>query len=151
MSEFGGKTILLSHHQLFSAYSRIGPESAGGKRKALNPNLLRAFSEIAAKGKIAAWFWGHEHSLSIYEPFAGLERGRCIGHGAIPISTVDEIYKEVDGLDETPKLVSDTRLGSSGNIWNHGYAVLSLKGPECVAEYYELTAKGERRIYKEQF
>ncbi|NKJ71804.1 metallophosphoesterase [Rhizobium leguminosarum bv. viciae] len=150
ISEFEGKTILLSHHQLFSSFSTVGPETVLGKRSALNPNLLKAFRALADKGKIVAWFWGHEHSLSIYQPFAGLERGRCIGHGAIPVSTIDDIYRGVDGFDEAPQLIPNTRLGSTGDVWNHGYTILSLQGDSCQAAYYELTPT-QRKIFEERF
>ncbi|MBY2937188.1 metallophosphoesterase family protein [Rhizobium leguminosarum] len=58
MREFTGKTILLSHHQLFSAYSGIGPEGKYGSRDAVNPNLLKAFRELTSAGDVSAWFWG---------------------------------------------------------------------------------------------
>ncbi|MBY5533627.1 metallophosphoesterase [Rhizobium leguminosarum] len=152
MSEFKGKTILLSHHQLFSAYSKIGPNEPDGKRKAVNTNLLNAYKAIVAKGNVAAWFWGHEHSLSIYQPYAGLERGRCVGHGAIPVSIIDEIYREVEGLDTAPPLIPDTKQAATGNLWSHGYALLSLRDQACTASYYELMATGgERTIYQESF
>ena len=32
-----------------------------------------------------AWFWGHEHSMQLFEPYAGLKRGRLIGNGSTPI------------------------------------------------------------------
>ncbi|MBY3383217.1 metallophosphoesterase family protein [Rhizobium laguerreae] len=152
MSEFQGKTILLSHHQLFSAYSKIGQDDGNGKRKAVNANLLRAYEAIASKGNVAAWFWGHEHSLSIYQPFTELKRGRCIGHAAIPVNILDEIYKNVDGLDSVPNLIADTMQSTVGNLWSHGYALLSLRDQTCTASYYELTATGgERQIFHETF
>jgi len=57
MQEFNGQTILLSHHQLFSAFSAIGPEK-DGTRSPLNPKLMKTFEALAAKGKIAGWFGG---------------------------------------------------------------------------------------------
>jgi hypothetical protein len=95
IAEFEGKTILLSHHQLFSAFSPIGPAGTGA---ASNSHLLQMFGEAARLGEISAWFWGHEHSLGIYEPYAGLERGRCIGHGAVPVYATQTIYSPLEGL-----------------------------------------------------
>ena len=70
IKEFSGKTILLSHHQLFSAFSPIGKPGPNGVYSSVNPKLLTAFNamagSLAASGKISAWFWGHEHTLSIY-------------------------------------------------------------------------------------
>lgn len=150
LEEFDGQTILLSHHQLFSAFSPIGPES-GGTRSAINPNLAKSFEALSAKGKIAAWFWGHEHSLTLYEPFANLKRGRCIGHGAIPVPQSEEIYKAVSGLSEVPKIVPGTELGKGGTVWNHGFAVLSFEDRTCDASYYQMSKKRQSLVKSERF
>ena len=80
----------------------------------------------ATKG-VAAWFWGHEHTLSIYEPFAGLDRGRCLGHGAVPVSVVNKIYDPLQILMRR-QLADQSKLGSTGGVYNHGYALLSSTG-----------------------
>src|SRR6185436_8347093 len=72
----GRRTILLSHHQLFSAFSPIGPKDNGDR--STNPRLLAQFADVLPE--VDAWLWGHEHNLEIYGPYAGLSRGRCIGH-----------------------------------------------------------------------
>jgi hypothetical protein len=136
IKEFPGKTILLSHHQLFSAYSAIAP-AANGKRSAINPRLYDDFKTMAQQGKISAWFWGHEHTLSIYEPFAGLERGRCVGHGAVPTSIIDRIYEPLADLSETPSAKPETELGKVGNVYAHGFAMLNFESGECGAAYYQ--------------
>lgn len=151
IKEFPGRTVLLSHHQLFSAFSPIGAANAQGKRSAVNPLLLKAFQQMTATKGIAAWFWGHEHTLSIYQPFAGLERGRCVGHGAVPVSVIDEIYKPLPELESAPLLVDQTRLSSHGGVYTHGYAVLSFEGGTCSAEYYQATDRGRELIYREAF
>lgn len=151
IQEFGGSTILLSHHQLFSAFSPIGPANDSGKRSATNPLLLKAFEQALASKRIAAWFWGHEHTLSIYEPFAGLERGRCVGHGAIPVSVVDEIYRPIANLEEAPSLVEKTQLATRGGVYTHGYALLMFDGNQCRAEYYQATNRGRDLVHQESF
>ncbi|WP_230646753.1 metallophosphoesterase [Bradyrhizobium sp. Leaf401] len=151
IKEFSGRTILLSHHQLFSAFSSIGAADSQGKRLAVNPLLLKAFQQMTATKGVAAWFWGHEHTLSIYQPFAGLKRGRCVGHGAVPVSVIDEIYKPLAELESAPLLVDQTRLSSRGGAYTHGYAVLSFEDDKCRAEYYQ-TADGARQlVYREAF
>lgn len=149
--EFSGGTILLSHHQLFSAYSPIGPTAADGRRSAVNPRLLTAFEQMMAVKEIAAWFWGHEHTLSIYQPFAGLARGRCLGHGAVPVSVIDEIYKPLADLVDTPVIAAPARLGTTGGVYNHGYALLTFKGAECRVDYVQMTNKGREVICAESF
>lgn len=136
VAEFSGKTILLSHHQLFSAFSSIGKAATG---IATNPHLLSFFSEAVSLGKIPAWFWGHEHSLCIYEPYAGLERGRCIGHGAVPVLSDEKIYSPVDGLERPPRIKTGTQLGLNGSVFAHGFTILTLGGRTATtqADYYQ--------------
>ncbi len=35
-------------------------------------------------GDVAVWYWGHEHSLQFFKPYAGLKAGRLIGNGSVP-------------------------------------------------------------------
>jgi hypothetical protein len=135
--EFPGRTILLSHHQLFSAYSPIGPAAQDGSREATNPRLLEAFTQLTTNGRIAGWFWGHEHTLSIYKAFAGLERGRCLGHGGVPVSLADDVYKLVEGLALVPEVVDDGKLGAQGGVYAHGFAILDLDVESAKATYFE--------------
>jgi hypothetical protein len=151
INEFPGRTILLSHHQLFSAFSPIGPADVQGTQSAVNPRLLSAFQQMTEVKGVAAWFWGHEHTLSIYKPFAGLERGRCLGHGAVPVSVIDKIYDPVANLDETPALLDQSKLGTTGGVYNHGYALLSFEGNLCRAQYYQAANNGRALIFDESF
>ena len=74
LEKFAGSTILLSHHQLFSANSEINK----GARPYVNESLLATFSPYF--DKVAAWFWGHEHNFVLFEDGQhGLKRGRLIG------------------------------------------------------------------------
>lgn len=148
IKEFSGRTILLSHHQLFSAYSTINAVQSG-KRPAVNANLADAFKKMAQLGNISAWFWGHEHTLSIYNPFAGLKRGRCLGHGAVPTSIVDKIYEPLADLVETPT-VKATRLAQVGGVYAHGFAELKLAGDVCEAAYYENNNGRKALMFEEQ-
>ncbi|TIP72032.1 MAG: metallophosphoesterase [Mesorhizobium sp.] len=149
--EFPGRTILLSHHPLFSAFSAIGAPGADGKRTAVNRKLLTAFERLSAEKAIAAWFWGHEHNLAIYNPFAGLARGRCVGHGAVPVSVLDQIYEPVGDLGDTPTIIPGTELGKGPGVYNHGYAMLAFRGKACRAEYFEVAGGKKNLIFGEDF
>jgi hypothetical protein len=151
LKEFPGRTILLSHHQLFSAFSPIGKADTNGRRLATNPHLLKAFRSMSALGRISAWFWGHEHTLSIYDPFSGLERGRCLGHGAVPVSILDKIYAPLPELDEIPTTIANTHLREQGSVYAHGYAVLAFRANACSAEYYQVVEGQAALIYSERF
>jgi hypothetical protein len=148
--EFKGKTILLSHHPLFSAFSPINAAGPDGARSAHNGNLLSAYRSIAAEGDIACWFWGHEHSLAIYAPFDGLERGRCIGHGGVPVFTSEDIYAPVKGLVHTPAVLEGTKLSQDGSVWAHGFAFLRLgQAGATQAEYFQDVAGEASLVFRE--
>ena len=141
----GGKTVLLSHHQLFSAFSGIGKLSDKPlNESASNPKLLASWKAFAVAGNVAAWFWGHEHNLCVYQPYHDLTRGRCIGHGAIPVLLEQKPYEPLRGLFDPPVLVPDPKdpsqpfqLGVDGGAYRHGYVLLRLEGAGR-AEYYEV-------------
>lgn len=152
-----GKTILLSHHQLFSPFSYIGgdtPKPAG--QEAYNPKLLATFEGEIAAGNVAAWFWGHEHNLGIYQPYGSLERGRCIGHAAIPVYETEEPY-QVDARIPNPPLLVDGPDGrplelplNQDGVYGHGYVILRLDGANGSAEaaYYD-SGNGSDPVYTE--
>jgi hypothetical protein len=147
--EFSGRTILASHHQLFSAFSQIGKPSPDGKLFAHNPNLLALLRKLQAAGDIAAWYWGHEHNLCIYGSYLGLDRGRCVGHGAIPIFAEEKPYKVPKGLSDYPELVKATKLRVQDGAYEHGFAMINLgkSGQKTRAEYF--TERGS--MYAEEF
>jgi hypothetical protein len=141
-SQGGGRTILLSHHQLFSAFDAIG-------KQAINSRLQESwekFQEAAGDQGIAAWFWGHEHNLCVYEPFAGLDKGRCIGHGAIPAFLDPSPYSPIANIESLPTLVGDPgnpgkrlELAYAGPVYDHGFVMLELDDEKRTAKasYYQ--------------
>lgn len=121
----GRKTILLSHHQLFSAYDEIGKQPINGK-------LLSQLQEVLPK--ITAWFWGHEHDLVIYKRFLGV-LGRCIGHGAFPVSST-ELKAPNPNVPIDPVMLAKDKHG----FFVHGYATVELDGPDATVNYYQYDA-----------
>jgi hypothetical protein len=117
------KSILLSHHQPFSAYEAI-------KGQAINPDLLGVLAPVL--GQVNTWFWGHEHNFVVYQPYQGI-RGRCIGHGAIPVAYPDETPQLRFG--DVPRV--EVALGNRAGFYNHGYALLTLDGPNGHVAYYQ--------------
>ncbi len=127
------RTILLSHHQLFTAYEDIDGEEIN----------LRLHPQVAGwLPKVALWLWGHEHNFVIYGPFAGLARGRCLGHAAFPVA-VNEIPAS-PLFSNVPVTRSDASrksivLGSISGLYNHGYAIIDLDGPAATVSYFQDT------------
>jgi hypothetical protein len=139
IAEFTGKTILLSHHPLFSAFSKIGPADPDGVLCPHNHKLAESFERFskAAKQPIAAWFWGHEHNLYVYESYLGLERGRCIGHGAVPVFGSEFTYSPHPGISNPPALAK-VQLDLADKIYTHGFTIIKLADGETgTVEYYE--------------
>jgi hypothetical protein len=127
----GRKTVLLSHHQLFSAYEPIGGE-------AVNQNLLGTFQDLL--GEVAIWFWGHEHRLDIYAPYLGLQRGRCIGSSAIPVFVENGYFDpkfDVPLLPAPNDAGQPIRSGDDGTTYDHAYAIMQLDGERASVAYYQ--------------
>jgi hypothetical protein len=153
----GGKTILLSHHQLFSAFGYIGaPDTKPAGSEAYNTKLLKTFGAQMDAGRVAAWFWGHEHNMAIYQPYGSLERGRCIGHAAIPVYETNAPYARNQRIPQPPELVEgpegrplELSLDKEG-VYGHGYAILRLDGAARTAEasYYVLS-EGKDPVFTE--
>ena len=141
----GRRTVLLSHHQLFSAFSAIGPEDNGDR--SMNTLLHSQFGDVL--DQVDAWLWGHEHNLEIYGPYAGLAKGRCIGCSAVPVFLTQEPYKSRVG-DKIPLLANPkvpgvpVMLGTTGEVYNHGYVILKLDDASRTARvsYYQDTEDG---------
>jgi hypothetical protein len=118
------KTILLSHHQLFSADEKFEGQS-------FNIPLYKQI--VSVLGNVDLWLWGHEHNLVVYEPYMNLRRGRCIGCGAFPVGK-EELPSVHVNADVPLKGVS---LGEHGDFYQHGYAIIKLDGPTASAAYFQ--------------
>ena len=127
------KTVLLSHHQLFTRYSNIvDPPPAGKPGMAVNPKLQQQLSDVLPQ--VALWLWGHEHDLVVYEKQMNV-LARCLGHGAFPVlaSAPPKVqHPEIPANDAI-------RPTANGNFFCHGYAIMELQGANATVSYYEDT------------
>ena len=100
LDRFSGTTVLLSHHQLFSAHEKLG-ETA---KPYLNEILDMTFRDYY--DRIAAWYWGHEHNFVVFEEGqCGLRKGRLIGCSA---------YEKTQGED--PYAVNFAQVAYAANM-----------------------------------
>ena len=114
LENFQGNTILLSHHQLFSATAEINGSTDPGSDY-LNDFLLAYFRPYFSK--VAAWFWGHEHSLGIYEDgLYGLPKGRLVGNSGYEEAQSENAYASNNPL--APYATPLVEVGSTGVEWN---------------------------------
>jgi hypothetical protein len=137
------KTVLLSHHQLFSPFGSVG--SINGQGYAYNPNLRATFQAVMSR--ITLWFWGHEHTLAIFDPYMGLQRGRCIGASAVPVFTDQQSYSNAGGLETygglpLPTWKTNCQLGSTDGDYNNCFAMMTLTGTSATVDYYQVPILG---------
>lgn len=149
----GRKTIVLSHHQLFTAFGGGIGQGPAGKPLAYNPNLFSVFRPFL--GNIALWLWGHEHNFEFFNPYIGLNKGRCVGASAIPNLKDQNPY----GLIQNPDLQGQAGLPTLAlgmlelginpdGVYFHNYAIVTLRGPDSEfvdskIEYYELDSPNQ--------
>jgi len=143
LANFAGRTILLSHHQLYSALDVCGvaPKQPDDfRREWINTGLWRQFGP-AFGDRVAAWIWGHEHNLEVFqdgyrpvdwpttreaaEVFKTLPKGRCAGHSAIPVAIGEGPYVQKYPV---PLVRPDVKLDITGGWYNHGFQLLELAG-----------------------
>jgi predicted phosphodiesterase len=133
----GRKTVLLSHHQLFTAYTEEEIES-----KPVNPKLLPQVQDVLAD--IDVWFWGHEHNLVIFDEYLGV-LARCIGHAAFPVPITQPLTRNSVPVKLT--LVADPKEA----FFPHGYVMIQLDGKSATATYwqYDFETDNETQIFGE--
>lgn len=134
LQAFPGRTVLLSHHPLFSAHRRLNGTRSGQPQPNLNSALYNSVHPYL--DRIAVWMWGHEHSLAIYqEGVHGVARARLIGCSAFETETEDDPY-EVRYAD-APFREPVVRLAIEHGWYDHGFAIITLTGTGATAGYYQ--------------
>ncbi len=157
LQNFGGATIMLSHHQLFSANSAInGKLSAYHDIAYFDPFIYSAVWDYLPT-KIAGWLWGHEHNFVMYENNSfGLSKGRLLGNSAYEEFVSSDSYKinypEVAYLVPEPQY-DQYKLGTTADsngvtYYNHGYGIIDFgtrKSPTDQVEvsYYQFPSWGD--------
>lgn len=154
----GRQTVVLSHHQLFTGFGDGVGQLTANRPLAYNPKLYAAFQPFLAD--IALWLWGHEHNFEVFEPYLGLNKGRCIGAAAIPVLEEQNPYgpigsPDLQGQAALPALDPDVvELSLNGDkVYYHNYAILTLRETSGGAlpsriDYYELDSsnRGESEL-----
>jgi Calcineurin-like phosphoesterase len=120
----GQNVVLLSHHQLFTAFGHMdGPQIADKLGPFLRDHPVRV------------WFWGHEHRCTVYRPAPEVEHARCIGNGGVPsYATGSDAMKRPDMVDFD--FEEDIGPAPDGHRWRaFAFVCLEFDGAELRAEY----------------
>ncbi len=129
---FAGRTLLFSHHQLFSAHSALNGPRSGRSRPNFNDDLYGAVAMHL--DRIALWMWGHEHSLAVYQDgLCGLEKCRLVGCSAFEMGAGDDPYRVA--FDDVPHRKPAVQLSMVDGLYCHGLAVIDLG--QASVEYYQ--------------
>lgn len=112
------KLVLMTHHQPFSSFEKDCVE----------------LHRLLARNTLAAWFWGHEHRFTIYEPRPYLKYGRLVGHGGVPVWARSASKPVPEGVAYV-----STRGFRSGieRFALFGFAVLDFDGPQIRVRYID--------------
>lgn len=134
----GRRNVLLSHHQPISAFDDIGSTTNEPLLAQVAPGLQQ----------VDAWFWGHEHESLIYEPFRGIQNGRCVGCGGM----ADYIHPyTIQAIPKIPlkERASGHPIGSDAFL--QPYAIMDLNGADASVHYYNYDKDtGEETISYEE-
>ncbi len=128
----GRKLVLMSHHQLVSAYdpSDLGPE------------LLSKLEPVLKDSRVTAWWWGHEHRCMGFEPARGVQFPRCLGHGGVPVL---QTHAPGDPIPPPGQWEMRQFLEADGDHWaRFGFAVLDLDGDRIEVRYRDDTGAAVR-------
>lgn len=127
--------IILSHHQISTAFDTPYPRAAEQLTKA----MCKANRDVI-------WLWGHEHRMAIYDRLAVSKDsiaayGRCIGHGGMPVEvkTVDPTRAAANKL-----LYYDNRIykkTSGKDLGFNGYVNMEMTGSRIDLTYADLNGK----------
>lgn len=122
------QSLLLSHHQLFSAFETVPREDQADKLPAKIMPVLRDY-------RATAWFWGHEHRCVVLKPTDSVRYPRCLGDGGVPV------YMTHDLDDPLPPSVQYQHRGGfrkGFETWAlFGFAVLDFDGDRINVEYFD--------------
>jgi len=141
-----------------SEYSIGSTELAGGLSNdlppAANTRLLNQFPPDVRE-YVSAFYWGHEHSTSIFDRYVNITRGRCIGNSGIAFTTDVDQYA-VNGetvsapFGGPPPLLpkekggcarDGCRTGQGNTFWNLGFVTLDIDAgaqPKILAKHWEV-------------
>lgn len=170
IENWNGRNILLSHHQLFSAFDRIndGDDVHYQSRQSshidnavlnyLNYNLFPFVYKYAEK--IATWFWGHEHNLNIFDSI-GILAPRLIGNSGYEEYEEEVAPPGITHATGSPYNINNkVRVGTTSieyrnkfydgtyKFLNHTCAFIQLNKDKAAIQYFQYPITSISRGFK---
>ena len=147
LDKFAGTTILLSHHQLISARDKL----SDGQRPYLNESLYETFKPYF--DRVAAWYWGHEHNLVLFEDDlqvqagdAPLKKGRLVGCSAYEETTGEDPYTinspAARFMKDMPRLKLSKYKTDLQSFYNHAFAILDVAPDKVTGQLLRISELG---------
>jgi hypothetical protein len=134
-------TILLTHHQPFSAWEAIGSP------------LAASVCGAVGERQVAGWLWGHEHRCAVYAPeieyrayHDAAAYTAIVGHGGVPNLLSGPEVPVLDALDASGVRWQNTESYTVGeDTWSYGgYAVIEIRGEQATIQYYDELGRARR-------
>ena len=143
-------TVLLSHHQWFSAFGDGN-----------YPTPAAQLSQYLQNQQIV-WLWGHEHRLALYYPYKSPDHGltvhaRCMGHGGMPNEMPDmvsypdgTVAQKVEYWDGAVNALPERfqKLKDGTLVSKNGYVQMTIQGTQLTLEYLDFDGTS---VLKESF
>eukprot|EP00656_Telonema_subtile_P005627 TRINITY_DN12563_c0_g1_i2.p1 TRINITY_DN12563_c0_g1~~TRINITY_DN12563_c0_g1_i2.p1 ORF type:complete len:260 (-),score=65.44 TRINITY_DN12563_c0_g1_i2:68-847(-) len=111
---------------------------------AANTRLLQQFNS-SHREYVSAFYWGHEHSHSVFAPYAGIQRGRLIGNGCVPQCLDQNPYTPSNSTHAgpwggLPTVLPGSSTGHGDRFWNMGFVTMQLNGTsqQVLARHFEV-------------
>jgi hypothetical protein len=119
------KLVLLSHHQLDSAYDK----------EDIGPVLTAKLGPVLESGRVTSWWWGHEHRCMALEPVQRVQFPRCLGHGGVPVI---QAHAPDAPVPSPGSWEARGFLDIDGEHWGlFGFAVLDLASDQIQVRYLD--------------
>jgi len=136
----------LAHTYEASEYSKPSTELPGRLARdqfpGVNTRLLDQFNQ-SIREYVSAFYWGHEHSHAVFEPYAGIKRGRMLGNGCIPTPADYNVCGINSKSNFTPwggapDHIDGSHMGRGDDFWNLGFVTIDLNGSEAHVRHLEV-------------
>ncbi|MGD0062275.1 MAG: metallophosphoesterase [Streptosporangiaceae bacterium] len=125
--DFSRKLVLLSHHQLVTAYDHAD----------IGTVLPGKLGPVLDSGRVTAWWWGHEHRCMTFKAAGGVSFPRCVGHGGVPVA---QVYTAGEQVPAPGSWEPSSFLDQGGQHWaRFGFTVLDLSADRMHVRYRDET------------